>query len=119
MVQAFILDKMLPALAASPGFLGLTAGSVERRMYTVTAWERPEDAARMASVPEHVEAVKSYHGPDGPAIRGWTSVWVPHHFGDYKVRCPSCSRIVDLEAGQEATPCPECGARLPERSSYW
>jgi hypothetical protein len=100
------------ALAAQPGFQSVLLASVGRRMYTISAWERPDDVARLREGP-HAEAA-SWFFADDVAVGAQTSVWTPHRLNGMWVRCAPCGEMVQSDDGR----CAE-GHELPAAPAYW
>jgi len=109
------LQVVADQMAQIPGFIGWVGPVVDRRMFTVTAWEDPESAAQLLGSGPHQEAIsRVFQTGLGEAV--FTSVWVPHHSNAMWVRCTACGRMADYAwlAGK----C-RCGQTLPEQPSYW
>lgn len=102
-------------LLEMPGFIGWTGMAIGNRALTVTAWEHPEDARRLAREGTHSEAMQAFFEQD-LTVGAYTSVWTPERINTMWVRCPACSRKVDHEKQQGQC---ECGATLPEPAPYW
>ena len=85
-------------------------------MFTITAWEKPEDIRPLMRGGAHKEAVDRLFSPTGVAACASTSVWQPHHLNPLWVRCTDCSRMVAAEG--DAPRC-DCGAALPRDLPYW
>ena len=103
-------------MLAMQGFIGWLGVTVGRRMITVSAWDAPEDAARMAKAPLHRDAVQRFFGRE-VAESGWTSVWKPERINPHWTRCPACSRMNAADAATAAA-C-ACGAPLAEPMPFW
>jgi hypothetical protein len=101
-------------MLAMPGFLGWLGAVVGDRMFTITAWERAEDPARLRESPAHNEAMRRFFGPDF-ARGGQTGVWSPHRLNGMWVRCEACGEMVLSGAGPDC----RCGAALPAAPRYW
>jgi steroid delta-isomerase-like uncharacterized protein len=108
--------EVVREMLGMPGFISWLGVAVEDRMFTITAWERPEDAARLRESPAHGEAMRRFFGPS-LARGGQTGVWTPHRLGGMWVRCEACGRMARADADAGAA-C-ECGAALPEPPRYW
>jgi hypothetical protein len=97
-----------------PGFISWLGVTVGERMYTISAWEGPDDPAALRSSPAHADAIRRFFGP-GFAAGGQTGVWTPHRLNGMWVRCEACGEMV------AATPdgvC-ACGGALPAPPRYW
>lgn len=97
------------------GFVSALIGRCGNHMFTVTAWETPEDPQQLLQNGTHKEAMKRFFGPDF-LIGGVTNVWVPARINTMWVRCAACGRMADAE--QLAGQC-QCGHPLPEHPPYW
>ena len=95
-------------MMAQDGFIGATAGVIGSRMFTVTAWDRPESVAQLLRRGTHAAAMPAFFA--GKRARsGFTSVWVPARINPYWVRCDGCGRMV---AANSNSLC-RCGAAVP------
>ncbi len=84
-------------MMAQDGFIGATAGAIGSRMFTVTAWDRPESVAQLLRRGTHAAAMPAFFG--GKRARcGFTSVWVPARINPYWVRCDGCGRMVAADS---------------------
>ena len=102
-------------MVGMPGFIGWLGPVVDRRMFTVTAWESPEAASQLLRGGPHKEAMgRVFQSDVGAAV--FTSVWVPHHSSPMSVRCAACGRMADCEALEGKC---SCGQALPEHPPYW
>ncbi len=101
-------------LLGTPGFISFLGVVVGPRMYTITAWERPEDVERLRGNDPHREATTRFFG-DALAAGGQTGVWTPHRLNGMWVRCPECGTMAPASDGD---PC-ACGAAAPEPPAYW
>lgn len=109
------LQVVTDQMAQMPGFIGWVGPVVDRRMFTVTAWENPESAAQMLRSGPHKEAIsRVFQTGLGEAV--FTSVWVPHHSNAMWVRCTACGRMADYEPLDGKC---QCGQTLPEHPPYW
>lgn len=100
-------------LMAGPGFLSWLGVVVGLRMFTITAWETPEDAAAVFRAPSHVEGMRRFFGSE-LAASGQTGVWAPHRLNGMWVRCADCGEMTRASAGLCAS-----GHALPEPPAYW
>ncbi len=82
--------------------------------YTVSGWSSPEAAAEIMGQEEHRAAVRAFFA-DGLGISAWTSVWIPSRLNTLWSRCPGCSTMVDVNAGDVCA----CGASLPEPPPFF
>lgn len=101
-------------LLAMEGFIGLAIARNGDRGMTITAWETPEDAARIYHSPAHGRAMKRFQ--EGLSYAAFTSTWVPLRIQEMRVRCGQCQALSRYEhtAGMCA-----CGATLPEPPPYF
>lgn len=103
--------RMLPDMARMRGFMGLLAARVGHRLFTVTAWEQPDDAGQLRSNEVHTGAVRSVHtGELGGS--GYFSTWVPRS-STTSVRCRKCQRWARLERECDRCACGEQIGPLP------
>ena len=105
---------VVAGLLGTPGFISFLGVVVGPRMYTITAWERPEDVARLREDAAHREAAQRFFG-DGLASGGQTGVWAPHRLNGMWVRCPGCGTMAPAS---DADTC-ACGAPAPAPPAYW
>ena len=108
--------KILQELLAIPGFISAVTTTVEERMMTITAWETPESMAPLMKMGEHRAAVGRYFATADYGVGGMTGVWVPHHLGARRVRCPECDKMASVEVPDGKC---ACGTLLPEPLAYW
>jgi hypothetical protein len=101
-------------LMGMPGFISWLGVTVGDRMYTITAWEGPDDPAGLRRSPAHADAMRRFFGPE-IARGGQTGVWAPHRLNAMWVRCDACGEM----AIAEGEPACRCGAALPEPPAYW
>jgi steroid delta-isomerase-like uncharacterized protein len=104
--------SVVAALMEQPGFISVLLASVGRRMYTISAWERPEDVERLRDNP-HADAVRWFFGNE-VAIGAQTGVWTPHHLNGMWIRCDECGEMVHGANGRCAA-----GHELPPAPAYW
>ncbi|MEV6032050.1 ester cyclase [Nonomuraea sp. NPDC052116] len=90
------------SLRAARGFLGTAAMNVGGRMYTLSAFDRPE-STRAVNLKPHQRAVRRFFH-SGLCTGGAVSVWTPIRISEY-VRCPECGALSQVPA---AEPC-ACG----------
>ena len=100
-------------LMDEPGFVGWLGTTAGTRMFTITAWEGPDDAAAVRRMPSHVEGMRRFFGTE-LAASGQTGVWAPHRLNGMWVRCADCGEMTAAAAGRCAS-----GHRLPEPPAYW
>jgi steroid delta-isomerase-like uncharacterized protein len=93
------------------GFISWIGVIIANRLYTVTAWEQPEDAHQVMRNGIHKDAVRRTFGPDFAAALQ-TSVWSLHHSSPLRVRCPACGQLVTYDGACT------CGAPLPQAPAY-
>ncbi|HEY4011328.1 MAG TPA: ester cyclase [Acidobacteriaceae bacterium] len=108
--------KILQETLAIPGFISAVTTTVGERMMTITAWESPESMAPLMRMGEHRAAVGRYFATADYGVGGMTGVWVPHHLGARRVRCPECDKMASVEVADGKC---TCGAVLPEPLAYW
>lgn len=106
--------KVVAELLEMPGFISWLGVTVGDRMYTITAWDGPDDPAGLLRSPAHRDLMARFFGPE-LARGGQTGVWAPHRLNGMWVRCDACGEMVP---GEETARC-RCGAALPEPPSYW
>lgn len=101
-------------LLQTDGVIGIAMFRSGNRGVTLTAWESPEAVRQIMQSSAHNEALKRFWDNLGEA--GYTSVWEPHHYNIYWVRCKECKKMNDFEKndGQCA-----CGSRLPSPRPYF
>ncbi len=103
---------VVASLMGVPGFLSVLLASVGRRMYTISAWETPEDIERLREGP-HADALRWFFANE-VAIGAQTGVWTPHHLNGMWVRCADCGEMVHADGGRCAA-----GHELPAAPAYW
>jgi steroid delta-isomerase-like uncharacterized protein len=101
-------------LLETSGFISWLGVVVGERMYTITAWESPDDPAVLRESPTHSEAMRAFFGPE-LARGGQTGVWTPHRLNGMWVRCAACG---EMAQGTPEGSC-RCGAELPPTPDYW
>jgi hypothetical protein len=102
-VQEVTRTQIIPHLVQLDGFMGLLAARVGHRLFTVTAWERPDQPRQLAvSGPHHAAADRVLHG--GFSLGGQAGVWTPHHASPVLVRC-SCGKLINLDDGSKTCVC--------------
>ena len=84
-------ERILRELPGMKGFISAVTGRAGSHMFTVTAWETPDDLKRIHTG-AHREALKSFFGPDLTS-GGVTSVWTPHRMNTIWVRCTECGAM--------------------------
>jgi steroid delta-isomerase-like uncharacterized protein len=100
-------------LMGEPGFLSVLLATVGPRMYTISAWETPEDVDRIRHNGPHIDATRRFFG-DGLAVGGQTGVWAPHRLNGMWVRCETCAEMFPAGEGRCAA-----GHELPPAPAYW
>ena len=100
-------------LLAAPGFISWLGVVVGERMFTITAWEGPDDPAQLRESPAHAEAMRLFFGPE-LGRGGQTGVWAPHRLNGMWARCDACGRMVQPDADGRCA----CGAELSQ-PRYW
>jgi steroid delta-isomerase-like uncharacterized protein len=108
--------QILLDLLAIPGFISAVTTTVEERMMTITAWDSPESMAPLMRTGEHRAAVGRYFTTADYGVGGMTGVWIPHHLGARRVRCPDCDKMASVEVPDGKC---TCGTVLPEPLAYW
>jgi steroid delta-isomerase-like uncharacterized protein len=103
---------IVAGLMEERGFMSVLLAGVGRRMYTISAWETPEDVARLREGP-HAAAARWFFGED-VAVGGQTGVWTPHRLNGMWVRCAPCGEMVQSDSGRCAA-----GHELPAAPAYW
>ena len=101
-------------LLREPGFVSWLGVVVGDRMYTITAWEGPDDPEVLRRSPAHREAMDRFLRGD-LAAGGQTGVWAPQRLNGLWGRCESCGRMGRPE---EEETCP-CGAASVVAVPYW
>ena len=96
------------------GFIGVTTGKIGQRMFTVSAWDTPEQPRQLMRGGTHKAAMQPFFTGD-LAASGFTSVWVPARINPFWVHCAACGRMSD---GATDGRC-GCGAALPDHPPYW
>jgi steroid delta-isomerase-like uncharacterized protein len=106
--------QIMQELPGMKGFISAVTGRAGSHMFTVTAWETPDDPSQMRGG-AHQEAINAFFGPDF-TYGGVTSIWEPHRLNTLWVRCNECGEMSATE-GQGST-C-RSGHTLPEPPPYW
>ena len=107
---------ILREMATMPGLISTVLGTVGRMMFTVSAWEHPDQPRQLLREGgAHREAMQRFFGPDFTR-GGATTVWEPHRLNTMWVRCEACGRMADAHKLDGAC---QCGAALPEHPPYW
>jgi hypothetical protein len=102
-------------MPSMPGFLSFLGAVVGRRLYTVSAWTGPEEARSVMRDQAHKEASYEFRqGELGTAFH--SSIWTPHRFSEFSIRCPSCGR---LNAAKQSEGTCGCGSGLPDVPAFW
>ncbi len=105
--------RIMPELARMQGFLGMTAVSAGRRLYTMTAWSHPDNSRQLRSG-LHAEMMRKVFGEEFGSA-GLTGIWVPQRL-IRRVRCLDCGSWARVEG--EGLRC-ECGQPLPDPPPAW
>jgi steroid delta-isomerase-like uncharacterized protein len=100
-------------LLGTPGFISWVGAVNRNRMFTITAWERPEDAAGLRDNPAHAEAMERFFASPGVAGGGQTGLWTAHRLNGMWVRCEACDAMSQPQDGRCA-----CGAEV-RAPAYW
>lgn len=106
---------ILQELPAKKGFISAVTGNAGLHAFTITAWETPDDPARMRGGGAHQEAMDAFYGPDF-THGGVTSIWTPHRINPLFVRCRECGEMCTTEG--EGSTC-RSGHKLPDPPPYW
>jgi steroid delta-isomerase-like uncharacterized protein len=106
--------QSLVEMLGMEGFVGATTGTIGGRMFTVSAWDTPEQPRQLMRGGTHKTAMQPFFAGE-VATSGFTSVWVPARINPFWVRCDSCGRMSE---GAEGKAC-GCGAALPAHPPYW
>ena len=96
------------------GFIGVTTGKIGHRMFTISAWDTPDQPRQLMQGGAHKKSMKPFFAGEVSAS-GFTSVWVPARINPFWVRCDACGRMSDGEASDQCG----CGAALPQHPPYW
>lgn len=104
--------EIVAGLTERPGFISVLLATVGRRMYTVAAWESPDDVALLRDGP-HPDASRWLFG-DHVAIGAQTGVWTPHRLNGMWIRCDDCGEMVQSDTGRCAA-----GHELRQAPAYW
>lgn len=107
-------QRVMQELPGLRGFISTVAGQAGSHMFTVTAWESPDDPRQMRAR-AHQEAMDRFFGPDF-TYGGVTSVWTPHHINNVWVRCGECG---EMSAAQGSGSTCRAGHTLPDAPPYW
>jgi hypothetical protein len=83
-------------------------------MFTVTAWENPDDPKQLRGGP-HQEAMDAFFGPDF-THGGVTSIWTPHRINAVWVRCGECG---EMSTTQGIGSVCRSGHVLPAPPPFW
>lgn len=106
--------SMMTDMAHMQGFISFIGVGVGNQMFTITAWEHPEDLAQVLSNKVHQQASSMYFKTDF-GLGGSTSVWTPARLNPQRVRCTTCRQLVDYDKQQGVC---ACGQLLP-KLAYW
>src|SRR2546426_1113704 len=113
-VQEVTRTRIIPQLVTLDGFIGLLAMRVGHRLYTVTAWERPDQPRQLLGDGAHKAASQRFLS-GGFGLAGQFSVWTPRDGSHLMVRC-SCGEMVDLNEGNKTC---VCGQSAPPEPAQW
>jgi steroid delta-isomerase-like uncharacterized protein len=112
-VQQVTRTQIIPQLVQLDGFMGLLAARVGHRLFTITAWERPDQPRQLAvSGPHQAAADRMLRG--GFSLGGQAGVWTQHHVSPVLVRC-SCGELINLDNGSKTC---VCGRPAPEPAPW-
>jgi len=106
--------RIYQQLSGTKGFISAVTGRAGSHMFTVAAWETPDDPAQVRGG-AHQEAMDAFWGP-GFTHGGVTSIWTPHRINALWVRCTVCDRM-SVTHGEGST-C-SAGHALPDPPPYW
>ena len=107
--------QIMQELPETPGFLGLITAVVGDKMFSITAWDDADDAAKLMEGGTHKKAMNDFFsGNLGSA--GLTSVWVPERINAMWVRCNSCDQMSSYDKTEGKC---QCGEMLPDPPPYW
>jgi heme-degrading monooxygenase HmoA len=113
-VEAITGRQVMPELVQTPGFLSALLARAGDRMFTVSAWESADAAARLMRSRAHGAAVRRFlAGGLGTAVH--TGVWTAHRLNALWIRCDACAAVVDVDASDGRCP---CGAAVVERPRW-
>jgi len=106
--------RIMQTMPEMKGFISAVTGRAGSHMFTVTAWESPDDPRQLRGG-AHQEAMDAFFGPDF-TFGGVTSVWTPHRLNNVWVRCGECG---EMSAAQSVGSTCRSGHTLPEPPPYW
>jgi hypothetical protein len=104
---------MVPEMRGMSGFLGLLTGRVGTRLYTVSAWETPEQPRQLLRG-KHRELMTYFHESRTGTALG-AGVYVPHRAPAPLARC-ECGMLV--RCGKPEGRC-RCGRAAPPTPAAW
>jgi steroid delta-isomerase-like uncharacterized protein len=107
-------QRIMQEMPGMRGFISAVTGRAGSHMFTVTAWESPDDIRQMRGG-AHQEAMDGFFGPDF-THGGVTSVWTPHRLNAVWVRCGECG---EMSATQGSGSTCRSGHTLPDPPPYW
>ena len=107
-------ERILREMPTMKGFIGAVTGRAGSHMFTVTAWDSPDDVKQIHGG-AHRDAVRSFFGPDFVSA-GTTSVWTPHRINAVWVRCGECGAMSATQGN--GSKC-RSGHVLPDQPPYW
>lgn len=107
--------QIMQELPNTSGFLGVVTAVVGDKMFSITAWDDADAAAKLMEGGTHKKAMNDFFsGNLGSAAL--TSVWVPERINAMWVRCNSCDQISSYEKNEGKC---QCGEILPDPPPYW
>jgi steroid delta-isomerase-like uncharacterized protein len=107
-------QRIMQEMPQMKGFISAVTGQAGSHMFTITAWESPDDIRQMRGG-AHQDAMAAFFGPDF-THGGTTNVWTPHRLNPVWVRCSECG---EMSATQDKDSKCRCGQALPEPPPYW
>lgn len=106
--------KVMQELPRMKGFIGAVTGRAGSHMFTVVAWETPDDTRQLRGG-AHQEAMDAFFGPDFTQ-GGVTGIWTPHRVNTPFIRCGECGEMsATLGSGSKC----RAGHTLPDALPYW
>lgn len=105
--------ETLMEMLGMDGFIAATVVACGNRQMTFSAWERPEDVARMRNSESHADAVQRFYGRD-LARGGVIGSFETKHVMAMQ-RCRQCGKMVNVERSSGRC---SCGQEVAP-ASYW